>query len=85
MDSGPFDVLHYPRNENIFPVADGIDFSLLALQVLVDEDGVFGIQLDSLFDVAAELAGVVDYLHSPAAEDIAGADQHRVADVISHA
>ena len=85
MNSSPFDMLHYARNEHILPVTDGVSLHLFPFQVFIDEDGMFGIQLKSQFYIAVELAGVMDYLHSPATKYVAGTDQHRVADVFGHA
>ncbi|MBA7637454.1 hypothetical protein ES703_45099 [subsurface metagenome] len=45
---------------------------------------MFGIQFYSQAHVASEFAGVMDYFHSSAAEDIARANQNRVTDDLSY-
>ena len=40
MDAGALDVLHDAGDENVLPVADGVDLQLRAHQILIDEHGV---------------------------------------------
>ena len=57
---------------------------LFALQVLIDEHRMAGIQFHSQLHVAHQFGGVVHDLHRPAAQHVAGAHQHRVADKSGH-
>ena len=47
-----FNMLHYARNENILPVADGIYFNFYALEILVYEHRMVAIHLKSQRQVA---------------------------------
>ncbi len=84
MHSRPLDMLHDAGNEDRLAVTDGIHLALLALQVFVNEHRVLGVQLDRQAHIADKLGGIVDDLHRPPAQDIAGTHQHRVADELGH-
>ena len=66
---------HYP-----LPIAEGVHIHLHGIvQVLVDQHRVVGLHLDRLHHVAVELRLVVNHLHGPAAQHVAGAHHHWIA------
>ena len=82
VDAGPLDVLHDAGDEGDFAVADCVDFDFLALQVLVDEDGRLLGGCDDVGEVALEIGFLADDLHGAATEDVAGAHEDGVPDVV---
>jgi hypothetical protein len=78
--AGALDVLHYARYQRLLTVADGVDFGLDALEVLVDQDGLPVCNLGGLRDITNKVSGILDNLHCTAAEDVARADEHWGAD-----
>ena len=66
-------------------VAEGIHIHLDGIfQVLVDQHRVVGLHLHRLQHVAVEFLPIEDHLHGAAAEHVAGAHHHRVADPVGH-
>ncbi|MBT9166666.1 MAG: hypothetical protein DDT25_01362 [Chloroflexi bacterium] len=82
MDPRLLDVLHYPTNEEIFTVEDGIDLNLGGLfQELVYQDRLFRRYLHCLPHVPQQSFFVVNYLHSPPTQHIGRPDQNGVTNV----
>ena len=81
MDAGTLDELHDAGDEDVAAVADGVHLDLLALDVLVDEDGLVGVDLHRGLEVVTQHVFVRDDLHRAAAEHEARPDQDRVADL----
>ena len=84
VDPGPFDVLHDAGNKHPFAVANGVHLDLFTFEVLVDKDGPAPAYLRGAGDVANQLRGVVNYLHGPAAEDVAGPHQNGIANGLGY-
>ena len=80
MDAGALHQLHDAGHEHVPAVADGVHLDLLALDVVVHQHGLVGVDLDGLPEVAAQLLLVGHDLHGPPAQHEAGAHQHRIAD-----
>ena len=80
VDAGALDVLHDAGNEDVGAVADGVDLDLLARDIAVDQNRAVLVDLDRRLEVAAQCGLVGDDLHRAAAEDVARAHQHRIAD-----
>jgi len=85
MHARPLDVLHHARNKHFLAVADGIHLDFLAEEVLVDEHGVLAVQFQCHHQVADKLRLVVDDLHGPATEHVAGTNQQRIAEAAGNA
>ena len=86
VDTGLLDVLHDPADQHVRAVTDRVHVELdRVLQERVDQHGVLLRDPDRLLHVGLELGVVVDDLHCPPAEDVAGPDQHRVPDLVRHA
>ena len=92
MHAGLFDVLHDAADVQLFAVEQGIhvDFDGV-LQELVDEqrggqasghDRVGLGLVERTVDVLGQLGVVVDDFHAASAEDVTGAHEHRIADVV---
>jgi hypothetical protein len=79
VDPCPFNMLHYPGDEYALAIGDRIHLALLPLQVFVNENGVLGVHLYGGAHISQQFLGVVDDFHGPAPQDIAWADQDRVA------
>ena len=81
MDTRLLDMLHDAADHRHFPVADRIDIHLDGiLQEFVDQHRMFlDGPADCLHEIPDALIGV-DNAHIPAAEDIGGPDNHRIAD-----
>ena len=86
VDAGRFDVLHQTADDHLAgAIAEGIDIHLGGvLEVLVNQNRVIRLDVHRFVHVAVELVLAVDHLHGPAAQDIAGAHHHGIADAISH-
>ena len=81
MDAGLLDVLHHAPDDDALGVRDRVDVDLdRVLEEFVDQDGVRGGDLHGFAHVLAEILGVVDDAHRPAAEHVRRAHEHRVAD-----
>ena len=81
VDAGFFDVLHHAADQSPRAVAQAIDVHFNGgFEELVDQDGLVRRGFESLKHIAAEGFLVVDDFHGPAAENIAGADEHGIAD-----
>src|SRR5207247_1114822 len=89
------DVLHDPADHEVARrIADGVDVDLDGvLEKPIDEYGPFGrepalpaqgAEPGELGHGPAQALLVVDDLHGPAAEHVAGAHQRRVADPVDH-
>ncbi len=76
-------MLHDGADDRQVAVADGVDVHLDGLlEELVHQHGPLGAGLDGLLHEVLQRLGVVDDLHRPAAQHVAGPDQHRVADLL---
>ena len=82
MDAGWFDVFHQATDHHAtFAIGEGIHIHLDGIfQVLVDQHRLVGVHLHRFTHVAVEFCGIENHLHGAAAEHIAGAHHHRVAD-----
>ena len=67
MDACAFDKLHDARDEDILAIGYGVDLSLNAIDVFVDEDRVLGIEGNDFLHEALESLFVVDDSHHAAA------------------
>ena len=86
MDAGGLDVFHQAADHHLAAVvAEGIHIHLDGIfQVLVDQHRMVGLHLHGLHHVAVEFLLIEDHLHGAAAEHVAGAHHHRVADPVGH-
>ena len=86
MDARALHLLHDARDQEVFAIADGVDFALGAQKVLIQQDRVVHVHM--LGDDAHVLndirLGVGDD-HVLAAQNVGGAHQHRVAQISSAA
>jgi hypothetical protein len=82
VDAGFLDMLHDAADEHFLAVAEGIDIDLGGvLEKAVNEHGTFLRVDDGLPHVAVDGSFVVGDDHGASAEDVAGTDQDRVADL----
>ena len=81
MDAGALHQLHNAGDENVRPVAHRVYLNFLALNVFVHQHRLVLVHLNGGFQVVAELLLVGHDLHGSAAQNKAGAHQHRVADL----
>ena len=84
MDAGPLDMLHNAGNQHLLAVADGVDFALFALHIMVDQHPLVRGYFRGGGQIAHQFRGVLDDFHSPPAQDIAGAHYYRIADILGH-
>ena len=83
VDAGFFDVFHDAGEVDVGAVAEGVDVDFDGVvEEAVDEDGVVGGDFGGSLDVVGEGGFVVDDFHAAAAEDVGGADEDGVADVV---
>ena len=81
VDARLLDVLHHAADQDVLAVAERVDVDLEGvLEELVDQDGVVGRDVRRLPHPLAEARLLVDDLHRPAAQDVGGAHQHRIAE-----
>ena len=80
VDAGPLNQFHDAGDEDIPAVADRIDLHFAALNVLVNQNRLVLIDGNGGLQVVTQLLFVGHDLHGPAAQNEAGAHQHRVAD-----
>ena len=82
MDPGLFDVLHHTGDQDVaLRVGERVDVDFGGVfEEAVDQHGALLGEVDRLLHVAAYRVLVVGDYHRPAAEHVAGAHQHRVAD-----
>src|SRR6516225_3625920 len=86
MNTGMLDVLHDAADHHRFIVAYRIHVDLgRAAQIPIDEQWMPLGGFESLCDVPAQRGLVTNYLHRPAAENIRGTDQDRIADLLGTA
>ena len=52
MYASSFDMLHHARNENLFPVANGIYLDFFTLEVFINEHRMLAVHLQSQCQVA---------------------------------
>ena len=80
MNAGALDVLHDAGNQNVFAVADCIDFKFYAHHVFVDEDRIF----DSLRKDNAHIFFYVRFIerdnHILSAKNVRRTQENRIAD-----
>src|SRR5262245_7105041 len=80
VDARHFDVLHDAGDEHVVPVGEGVDVDLDGvLDELVHEDGMVGVHVGGFLDVLLEHLLVVADGHGSPAEDVARANEDRVA------
>src|SRR5918998_1482439 len=85
MNAGLLDVLHYPSDVNVLPVADGIYVDLgVVLHKLVDQGRVPMASAPAGPDVEVKVIVVVDDLHPAPAEDVRRPHDDRVPELASH-
>ena len=82
MDAGALDVLHDAGDEHVGAVGDDVHLQLLAHQVLVHQHGVFDLAGEDDLHIGAHVLIVVGDDHVLAADDVAGTQQHGVAQLI---
>ncbi len=80
MDTRALDMLHDAGDKDILAVADGVHLKLLAHDVAIYQHGLVDVDLDRRLQVVAQTLLVRDDLHGAAAQHVARAHQHRVAD-----
>ena len=73
--------LHDPGHKHVAPVTDRIDLDLLALDVLIHQHGLVGVDFDSGFQIMPQHVLARDDLHGAPAQNKARTHQHRVADL----
>ena len=81
MDAGPLDVLHDAGDQHVRAVRDDIHLQLDAGHVLVHQDGIFDAAGQDAAHVGLGGLAVPGDAHVLAADDIAGAKEHRIAQV----
>ena len=82
MDTRALDMLHDTRNQDILAVAHGINLDLLALQVLIYQNGMLlGNPVDDT-DKFLHVLIVDGNLHTLAAQHVGGTHQNRIAQLV---
>ena len=79
MDAGALDVLHNAGDQHVLPVGDDVHLQLHAGHIFVDQHGVVDAAGEDARHIAHNVGLFVGDGHVLAADDIAGAQQHRVA------
>ena len=74
-------MLHDAGDENVLPVTDGVDFQLLAHQILVDEHGVLDALIQDDGHVLPHVFLVEGDDHVLPAQHVGGPQQHRVVNL----
>src|SRR5256885_6125513 len=80
MDAGALDVLHDSGDERLASVGDRIDLDLLTAEVFVDEHAARA-GLERRAEIPLEVLRSVGDLHATAAQYVAWANEHGVADL----
>ena len=76
------DVLHNAGDQDILAVKHAVHFQLAAHQVLIDQNGMLlDGHVDDLHEVHDVAVGIGD-LHALAAQNIGGAHQHGIAQLV---
>ena len=83
MNARLFDVFHHPADQCQHAVRERVDIDFdRVFQKLVDEDRTIRRCIHRLGHIARDRGVVVTNLHRPAAEHVAGTDQHGIANFI---
>ena len=83
MNARTLHMLHDAGDEGVDAVADRVDLYLGAHQVLVHQNGVLLRDGIDNPDLLANVVVVVGNVHTLAAQNVGGAHQHRVAQLVS--
>ena len=82
VDAGALDVLHDAGDQHVGAVGDHIHLQLLAHEILVHQDGVLDLAGEDDLHIPADLLVVVGDDHVLAADDVAGPQQHGIAQLV---
>ena len=82
VDAGTLHVFHDGRDEDVRPVADGIDLGLLAHDILVHQDRGVLVDFHCIMEIVTERVLVAHDHHRAASEHEARTHEDRVADVL---
>ena len=82
MDAGALDVLHDAGDQHVGAVGDDIHLQLLAHEILVHQDRVLDLAGEDHLHIGPHVLVVVGDDHVLAADDIAGSQQHGIAQLI---
>ena len=80
MDARALHVLHDAGDEDVLAVADGVDLDLAADDVFVHQHGLLFVDAHGVQEIVPQALLLGDDLHRSAAEHVARADEHGVAD-----
>ena len=83
MDAGALDVLHHAGNQHVLAVGDDVHLQLRAHEILVHQHGVFQLAGEDDLHIGLHILIVMGNDHVLPANDIAGAQQHRITQLVS--
>ena len=78
----PLDVLHHARNEHVRAVGDDVHLQFGAHHVFVHQHGVLNSALQDPPHIAPQMRLIMDNGHVLPADDVGGAQQHRVTEAL---
>ena len=82
MDAGPLNQLHDPGDKNQLAVAHSVDLHFTAADIVVHEYGAVRVNRLRGLKVFAQIFLLGDDLHGAAAQNEAGTDKNRIADLL---
>ena len=83
MDTGALDVLHDAGDQDVLAVGNDIHFQFLAHEVLVHQHRVFDLAGENDLHIGPHVLVIVSDDHVLAADDVGGAQQHGIAQLMS--
>ena len=81
---GTLNVFHDSRYQHLNAITDGVNLTVFAFQIRVNEHRFVWGQFNRGCEVLNQLSGVLDNLHGTATDDVAGANHRWVANVLGH-
>ena len=82
MDAGALQMLHDARNQDVFAVANGVNFNLSTHQVLVDQYRIFNLGTGDDAHILADVRFLIGDFHALTAQYIRRTNQYRIAQTI---